>query len=83
MNNLPAELQGFLRTCTTPAMRLVRDQIMALSKPKLAFKHEDEADGEPVGPVWLSPVTTPTNHWVTLAQAQVIAKALGLQLEEE
>jgi hypothetical protein len=44
---------------------------------------EDEADGEPVGPVWLSPVTTPTNHWVTLAQAQVIAKALGLQLEEE
>ena len=82
MNHLPAELQGFLRTCTTPAMRLVRDQITA--KPTVIFKHEDEVDGEAMGPVWLSSTgKLPSARWVTLPQAHMIANVLGLTLEEQ
>lgn len=61
---------------------------------RMQFKHEDEVDGQPIGPVALTddegrgvprpfdPNRIAANTWVTLGEAQRFAHALGLQLEE-
>lgn len=54
----------------------------------LTFKHEDEAMGEPVGPAIVSDADDPGREiedlgWMTLSQAQELARARGWAFDED
>ena len=58
-----------------------------MTRLEATFKHEDEAEGEPVGPLILSDQDDPEFHeelgWMSLADAKNLAELNGWPLSED